>query len=365
MRTWSRISTALAVSAAESACACWRSTSSIWRPTLRIGLSAARGFWKIIDISRPRRSRIWSSSAARTSTPENITEPSAMRPARSRMRITANEVTDLPEPDSPTIPSVSPLATSILMCCTALTMPRRVENSTVRSLMSSSGTGGGALLRSGSLRSMRASRAPLRIDDVAQAVAQQIEAEHRDHQREPGKERDPPFARHHEGRAFGDHDAPLGIRRAHAESDEGQARRIEDRVAHRERHLPDHDRNDVGQDLRQQDARLAVAGEPRRLHEARLAPHVRFRPGNARIKWEVHDRGRDDDVLHRVAERRHDAHREYEQRERHDGVGDAADDAVGPAAVEAGRDPGEPAHQETEHEGEHGDDEAEPRRHDQ
>ena len=134
MRTWSRISTALSVSAAESACACWRSTSSICRPTLRIGLSAARGFWKIIDISRPRRSRIWSSSAARTSTPENITEPSAMRPARSRMRITANEVTDLPEPDSPTIATVSPLATAMLMCCTALTMPRRVENSTVRSL---------------------------------------------------------------------------------------------------------------------------------------------------------------------------------------------------------------------------------------
>ena len=66
-----------------------------------------------------------------------------------------------------TIASVSPLATSMLMLCTALTMPRRVENSTVRSLMSSSGGGGGALLRSGSLRSMKASRAPLRIDDVA------------------------------------------------------------------------------------------------------------------------------------------------------------------------------------------------------
>ena len=30
----------------------------------------------------------------------------------------------------------------------------------------------------------RASRAPLRVDDVAQAVAQQIEAEHGDHQRQ-------------------------------------------------------------------------------------------------------------------------------------------------------------------------------------
>src|ERR1700738_1446241 len=37
------------------------------------------------------------------------------------------------------MPSVSPLATEILTCCTALTMPRRVANSTVRSLTSSSG----------------------------------------------------------------------------------------------------------------------------------------------------------------------------------------------------------------------------------
>src|ERR1700731_1278963 len=37
------------------------------------------------------------------------------------------------------MPSVSPFATVILTCCTALTMPRLVANSTVRSLTSSSG----------------------------------------------------------------------------------------------------------------------------------------------------------------------------------------------------------------------------------
>ena len=89
MRTVSRISTALSLTAALSAWAWRKSTSSIWWPTLRIGLSAARGFWKIIEISRPRRSRISFSGAARTSSPEKVTLPSAMRPARSRMRITA------------------------------------------------------------------------------------------------------------------------------------------------------------------------------------------------------------------------------------------------------------------------------------
>src|SRR5580700_5301641 len=97
------------------------------------------------------------------------------------------------------MPSVSPFATDMLTCCTALTMPRRVANSTVRSLTSSSGC---AVI-------LRPSRSPLRIDDIAQAVAEQVEAEHRDHQCEAREQRDPPFARHHKARAFGDHDAPF------------------------------------------------------------------------------------------------------------------------------------------------------------
>ena len=71
--------------------------------------------------------------------------------------------------------------------------------------------------------------------------------------------------------------------------------------------------------------------------------------GNARVEREVHDRGGEHDVLHGVAERGDDAHRQHEQREGHDGVGDAADDAIGPAAEIAGGDAGEPAHQKHQH----------------
>ena len=97
----------------------------------------------------------------------------------------------------------------------------------------------------------------------------------------------------------------------------------------------------LGRTCAEQDAELAVAREPRRLHEAGLAPDVGFGAGDAGVEREVHDRGGEDDVLHGVAERGDDAHREHEQRKRHDGVGDAADDAVGPAAEEAGGDAGE------------------------
>ncbi len=91
---------------------------------------------------------------------------------------------------------------------------------------------------------------------------------------------------------------------------------------------------------------------------------LRFGAGDAGIEREVHDRGREDDVLHRVAERRHDAHGQHEQRKRHDGVGDAADDAVGPAAEEAGGDAGKPAHQEHQRDRRDGDEEVEPGRDD-
>src|SRR5271154_3652562 len=140
-----------------------------------------------------------------------ITEPSAIFPARSRMRITAYEVTDLPEPDSPTMPSVSPLATDILTCCTALTMPRRVANSTVRSLTSSNGCAVMACSRTSCLRP------PLRVNQIAQAIAEQIETDPRDHQRPAGEERDPPLAGNDIGRTFRDHNAPLRRRRLDAE----------------------------------------------------------------------------------------------------------------------------------------------------
>src|ERR1700716_1764599 len=99
----------------------------------------------------------------------------------------------------------------MLTCCTAFTMPRLVANSTVRSLTSSNGC---AVM-------IFTSRPPLRIDDVAQTVAEQVEAEHRDHQRQAGKQRDPPFAGDHEAGAFRDHDAPFGGRRPYPEPDEG------------------------------------------------------------------------------------------------------------------------------------------------
>src|SRR5713101_8804708 len=124
------------------------------------------------------------------------------------------------------MPSVSPRSMEMSTCSTALTLPRRVANSTVRSRTLSRGTAVVMAVNA------PPSRSPLRIDDVAQAIAEKIEAEHRDHQGRAREERDPPLAAHHVGRAFSHHDAPLGRRRTHAKADEREARGVEDGIAH-------------------------------------------------------------------------------------------------------------------------------------
>src|SRR5258708_4979825 len=174
-----------------------------------MGLRAVGGFWKIIESSWPRSSASSRSVWARRSAPPNIALPEVTRPAASRMPMTAKAVTDLPEPDSPTSATVSPLSTWKPTWSSTLTVPERVRNSTDSSSTASAGT---ALMCASSC-------AHPGIDDVAQPVAQQIEAEHRQHQRSARKQRHPPFAGLNEVGAVGHHDAPLRVGRTDAEAD--------------------------------------------------------------------------------------------------------------------------------------------------
>ncbi len=95
---------------------CRRSVSASWSPMASTGLSEVIGSWKIIAISAPRTRRISASgSAARSrvaAPPRHSTRPASIRPpSRAISRRTASAVADLPEPDSPTIASVSPGST--------------------------------------------------------------------------------------------------------------------------------------------------------------------------------------------------------------------------------------------------------------
>ena len=87
---------------------CRSSTSVTWIPMGTTGFSEDSGSWKIIARSRPRRSRMSSSGSDSRSVPSNFTEPVMVDPRLGSSRMIASEVTDLPQPDSPTSPTVCP-----------------------------------------------------------------------------------------------------------------------------------------------------------------------------------------------------------------------------------------------------------------
>ena len=88
---------------------CARTARAIWLPTVNAGLRLVIGSWKIIEIWSPRTRRISSSGSPTSSRPSKPIEPAATRPNPFGMRpITASDDTVLPEPLSPTNPSVSP-----------------------------------------------------------------------------------------------------------------------------------------------------------------------------------------------------------------------------------------------------------------
>ena len=93
-----------------SALSCSRRPSEIWWPTEYTGVSADSGSWKIIAISLPRRRESSRSSWLSNDCPRSRTSP-VISALRGSSPITAIEETDLPDPDSPTIPRNSPSLT--------------------------------------------------------------------------------------------------------------------------------------------------------------------------------------------------------------------------------------------------------------
>jgi hypothetical protein len=79
----------------------------IWSPAVNTGFSAVIGSWKT-SRSGAADARISRSPSAQQVAPSKRTRPDAMRPGGCSSRRIDSAVTDLPLPDSPTRPSVSP-----------------------------------------------------------------------------------------------------------------------------------------------------------------------------------------------------------------------------------------------------------------
>ena len=113
--------------------------STIWSPMRCTGFNADSGSWKIIATRLPRTWLMTFLDAPTSSVPPTVAEPSMRADFGSRL-IRPRNVTDLPEPDSPTMPSISLSATSRSMPRTACTSPNMVGNVTRKSRSRSTGS---------------------------------------------------------------------------------------------------------------------------------------------------------------------------------------------------------------------------------
>ena len=111
------------------------------RRSVMTGLSDVIGSWKIIEISLPRMRRISSSRRAARFIPLkslSLRRRCGPFPWEAAGRIDS-AVTLLPQPDSPTSPTVRPSAMSKVTPSTARTSPSLVKNEVRRSLILRSG----------------------------------------------------------------------------------------------------------------------------------------------------------------------------------------------------------------------------------
>ncbi len=188
-------------------------TSAIWWPTSQTGFSDDCGCWKIMLIRSPRMlAHLVCRAASAGPGRRTATSPASIRPGLATSRMIDRLVTLLPQPDSPTRPMISPRSTWKSMPSTARTTPSRVWNDVRRPLTSSSGRSPrsclGRRFDAGTISSMmlpvdgrdraacrswpsarrprgrpRSSVQP-RVEGVAQAVAEQVETEDREGDRD-------------------------------------------------------------------------------------------------------------------------------------------------------------------------------------
>ena len=112
---------------------CVSNTSRTCSPTVRTGLRAVIGSWKIIAMARPRSERSRAGGAVRRSSPSSSIAPPVTRSwPGGRRPSTACAVTDFPDPDSPTRHTISPACTSNDTSSTAWARSASTGSSTVR-----------------------------------------------------------------------------------------------------------------------------------------------------------------------------------------------------------------------------------------
>ena len=127
IRTFLSISTTVSLSPSPLRPSWICRASPTWSSISNTGLSAVIGSCKTMAMREPLTFSISFSLRSRMFSPSRMTSPPTMCPGGDGTSLIIERVvTDFPEPDSPTIPSVSPLRRLKLTPSTALTTPHRV-----------------------------------------------------------------------------------------------------------------------------------------------------------------------------------------------------------------------------------------------
>src|ERR1700733_8597351 len=301
-----------------------RGDSAICSPTRITGLSAVIGSWKIIAISWPAsRRRDLAGIACRLWPRYWISPDSTVTPAGSRLAI-ARSVSDLPEPDSPTMPKRSPSATSKLMSSTmtVVALPLRCTPSD--------------RLRTESSGVSVISLPPVRAEQIGQTVAEPGQAEAGDDDREAGNGRLLPMGGD-ELLPVRDHRSPFRGGRGDAEpqvaeGDDGHD--VLDDVAHR---VDDRLRQDVGADVAGQPPPVGETAEPRGHHVVLLLGDEDLAADDLGVGHPRHRRDRQVDARLAGPEDEDQDDDHHVEREREEEVAQAHHDQVDPAAEVAGQ----------------------------
>src|SRR5579885_329388 len=317
MRTCASISTAAARAARLDKPLWRRSGSATCSPAVITGLSANFGSCRMSPARRPRmapRARGEAESTSISSKRSRFARSTALGGVRRRI---ARAVSDLPDPDSPTMPSVSaPMAK--LTPRTAGAKPLGPGNPVWRSSISSC-----------------ISSARFRIEHVAQPVSQEVEGEGGDENGDARGGWHPPLLENVVARGR-DHRAPFAGGRLRAHAEESEPGRGDDDAGHVEADAHDDagesERNDVAKD----DAAGAGSREADRGDEIGIADGERIRAREPRIGRPGGERDRDDGAADAGLQGGNEGEGQDEPRKGEENVGEAHQDAVGQAAEVAG-----------------------------
>src|SRR6185437_854492 len=164
----------------------------------------------------------------------------------------ASDVTDLPEPDSPTSATVLSRGMSNEMPLTAskvVLRSRRNETRRLRTLISGSLIDGPAVLMNAPCSSNAYASLEFRIERIAQRVGEEREGGHQHGHRRSGSDQLPPLAENQLVLRLVQHRAPRHDIDRHAEAQERQDHLCLDEADRVDRHLHQHDVRDVRKDV--------------------------------------------------------------------------------------------------------------------